>query len=125
MPRMPQYCAPKIVTNSANSGGREEGGGAPGRGVEAEDLALAPGRDEAGQEGAARRLGGADEEAQGEAADPEHDRAAVVQRRRRPRPLTIRPMSAVTMTGFGPNRSSSVRRRSSRCRRRRSRRWRR
>jgi len=60
-------------------GGGHEGHGAPGRRVEAEDLALAPGGDDARQEGARRGLSGAHEDAQGQAQGPEHDGAAGVE----------------------------------------------
>src|SRR6201999_3728585 len=53
-------------------GGRGEPDRGPaGGGVQAEDLAFAAGRDDAGQEGAAGRLGRADEGAQDQAEDPE------------------------------------------------------
>ena len=60
-------------------GGGHEGHGAAGRRVEAEDLTLAASGNDARQEGTRRGLGGANEDAQGQAKSPEDDGAAGVQ----------------------------------------------
>ena len=86
--------------------GAMKGHGAAGRGVEAEDLALAARGDDARQEGARRGLSGAHEDAQGQAQGPE-PRWAAAWRKKTPKPATTMADSDRMMTFFGPILSST------------------